>query len=143
MWNLANEVEQTLMMLIALCSLKGRLLKKHYDLGDIDRVFSQKERELTDLEERGIVLSRTQDGQKSYQFASSMMGWWVIKEIENSTEETLHDRQKGFLNLMSHKQAENVTKAIHWLWQHREEVPSILEWLGKVSAALPRGLIQG
>ena len=143
MWNLANEVEQTLMMLVALCELKGRLLKKHYDLGDIDRVFSQKERELTDLEERGVVLSRTQDGQKSYRFASSMMEWWVIKEIENSTEETLHDRQKGFLNLMSHKQAENVTKAIRWLWQHREEVPSILEWLGKVSAALPKGLIQG
>ena len=143
MWNLASEVEQTLMMLIALCGLKGRLLKKHYDLGDIDLVFSQRERELTDLEERGVVISRMQDSQKSYDFASSMMEWWVIKEIENSTEETLRDRQKGFLNLMSHKQAENVTKAIRWLWQHREEVPSTLEWLGKVSAALPKGLIQG
>ncbi len=142
-WNLATPVEQILLMMLALCELKGRLLKKRYDLGDIDRVFSQKERELNDLEERGVVLSHLQDGKKLYRFASSMMEWWVVKEIENSTEETLQERQKGFLNLMSHKQAESVTKAIRWLWQHKEEVPSILEWLGKVSAALPKGLIQG
>jgi len=142
-WNLATQVEQILMMMLALCELRGHLLKKRYDLGDIDLVFSQKERELNDLEERGVVISRVQDGKKLYRFASSMMEWWVVKEIENSTEETLQERQKGFLNLMSHKQAENVTKAIRWLWQHKEEVPPVLEWLGKVSAALPKGLIQG
>lgn len=142
-WNFANETEQTLMMLIALSSLKGRLLKKRYDLGDVDIVFSQKERELTDLIERGTIACSLRDGKKWYSFASSMMEWWVVKEIENSSEAALQERQRVFLNLMSHKQAENVTKAIHWLWQHKEEVPSILEWLGKVSAALPKGLIQG
>ncbi len=143
MWRLASEVEQTLMMLIALSALKGRLLKKRYDLGDMDLVFSQKERELTDLEEQGTIVSGRQEGKKWYAFASSMMEWWVIKEIENSNEASLRNRQKVFLNLMSHKQAETVTKAIEWLWQHKEEVPSTLEWIGKVSAALPKGLIQG
>lgn len=68
------------------------------------------------------------------------MEWWVVKEIENSDEESLQARQRVFLNLMSHRQAETVTKAIRWVWQHKEEVPTILAWLGKVSAALP-GLI--
>jgi hypothetical protein len=139
-WNLSNDVEQTLLMLLALVNLKGRLLNKRYDLGDVDIIFSQKERELTDLEERGVVFYRVQDGQKVYQFASSLMEWWVVKELENSDEESLQERQKVFLNLMSHRQAENVTKAIRWLWQHKEEVPSILAWLGKLSAALPKGM---
>ncbi|NJR53112.1 MAG: ATP-binding protein [Leptolyngbyaceae cyanobacterium CSU_1_3] len=142
-WNLANEIEQTLMMLVALSTLKGRLQKKRYDLGDVDLVFSQKERELTDLEERGVLVSSLQDSKRWYSFASSMMEWWVIEEIENSDEAALQKREKVFLNLMSHKQAEHVTKAVRWLWQHREEVPSALEWIGKVSAALPKGLIQG
>lgn len=142
-WNLSNEVEQTLMMLLALVRLKGRLLNKRYDLGDVDIIFSQKERELTDLEERGVVLYQVRDSQRVYRFASSMMEWWVVKEIENSDEEALQQRQTVFLNLMSRRQAELVTNAIRWLWQHREEVPPILEWIGKVSAALPKGLIQG
>jgi hypothetical protein len=139
-WNLSTEVEQTLLMLLALKHLRGRLLDKHYDLGDVDIIFSQKERELIDLEERGVVLYHTQDSKKHYRFASSLMEWWVVKEIENSDEESLQARQRMFLNLMSHRQAETVTKAIRWVWQHKEEVPTILAWLGKVSAALP-GLI--
>jgi hypothetical protein len=142
-WNLSNEVEQTLMMLLALLGLKGRILDKRYELGDIDIIFSQKERELTDLEERGVVTYHLRESQRVYHFASSIMEWWVVKEIENSDEEALQQRQTVFLNLMSRRQSETVTKAIRWLWQHKEEVPSILEWVVKVSAALPKGLIPG
>jgi hypothetical protein len=142
-WNLSNEIEQSLMMLLALVHLKGRLLDERYDLGDVQKIFSQKERELTDLEERGVVTYQLRDSQRVYHFASSMMERWVVKEIENSDDDALQARQKVFLNLMSHRQAELVTNAIRWLWQHKNEVPSILEWLGKVSAALPKGLIQG
>ena len=140
-WNLSNEVEQTLLMLLALKNLRGKLLNKRYDLGDIDIIFSQKERELIDLEERGVVIYHTSEGKKYYRFASSLMEWWVVKEIENSDEESLQDRQRVFLNLMSHRQAENVTKAIRWVWQHKEEVPTILEWMGLLVAALPTGFI--
>ncbi|MEP0916568.1 ATP-binding protein [Leptolyngbya sp. DQ-M1] len=140
-WNFSSEIEQSLMMLLALTHLKGRLLKKRYDLGDTDVIFSQKERELRDLEERGIVLCQFQEGKKYYRFASSLMEWWVIKEIENSDEEALQARQRTFLNLMSRRQAETVTNAIRWLWQNKDEVPTILTWLGKITAALSTGLI--
>ncbi|MBD1844837.1 ATP-binding protein [Cyanobacteria bacterium FACHB-63] len=140
-WNFSSETEQGLMMLLALTQLKGRLLKKRYDLGDTDVIFSQKERELRDLEERGIVLCQLQEGKKHYRFASSLMEWWVIKEIENSDEEALQARQRTFLNLMSRRQAETVTNAIRWLWENKDEVPTILTWLGKITAALSTGLI--
>jgi len=142
-WALSNEVEQSLLMLSALCGLKGRLYKKRYDLGNIDIIFSQRERELTDLEERSIIIRTVKEGKTVYSFASSMMEWWVVKEIENTDEAALQQRQKLFLNLMSHKQAEKVTTAIRWLWQHKEEVPSILQWIGKLATALPKGVISG
>ena len=140
-WSFSNGTEQTLLMLLALTHLKGRLLNKRYDLGDTDVIFSQKERELRDLEERGIVVYQVREGKKQYRFASSLMEWWVVKEVENSNEEALQARQRTFLNLMSRRQAETVTEAIRWLWQHKEEVPSILAWLGKLTTALPIGLI--
>jgi GTPase SAR1 family protein len=140
-WNLANETEQTLMMLIALVNLQGRLQKKLYDMGDIPVVFSQKERELLNLVDQGILLPRGRAGELGFAFASSMLEWWVVEELENSGEDWLTDRQKIFLNLMSHRQAQTVTNAIRWLWNHKDQLPSILEWLAKVSSAFPKGLI--
>jgi GTPase SAR1 family protein len=140
-WNLANETEQTLMMLIALVNLQGRLQKKLYDMGDIPVVFSQKERELLNLVDQGILLPRGRAGELGFAFASSMLEWWVVEELENSGEDWLTARQKIFLNLMSHRQAQTVTNAIRWLWNHKDQLPSILEWLAKVSSAFPKGLI--
>jgi AAA ATPase domain len=140
-WNLANEVEQTLMMLIALMNLQGRLQKKLYDMGDIPVVFSQKERELLNLVDQGILVPRARTGELGYAFASSMLEWWVVEELENSNEDWLTARQKIFLNLMSHRQAQTVTNAIRWLWQHKDQLPPILEWFVKVSSAFPKGLI--
>lgn len=136
-WDLSDEVEQTLLMLIALLSLKGRLPGKLYDLGDIHIIFSQRERELINLEDRGLIMSSVEAGKKEYSFASSLMEWWVIKEIENCNEESLQQRQKGFLNLMSHKQAEQVTNSIRLLWKYKEVVPSILVWIGRIASAFP------
>jgi AAA domain len=140
-WNLANEVEQTLMMLIALMHLQGRLQTKRYDMGDIPVVFSQKERELLNLEDQGVLVARGREGELGYAFASSMLEWWVVEELENNGEDWLLDRQKIFLNLMSHRQAQIATNAIRWLWNHKDQLPSILQWLAKVSAAFPKGLI--
>jgi hypothetical protein len=142
-WDLANEIEQTLMMLIALVHLKGRMQKRRYDLGDLELVFSQKERELSNLVEQGILNRKSRSGEFKYAFSSSMMEWWVVEEMENSSEEWLRDRQKVFLNLMSHRQADTVNNAIRWLWAHKGELPTILEWLAKVTTAFPRGIIPG
>jgi hypothetical protein len=141
-WAVINEIERTLLMLIALSGLKGRLRNKHYDLGDVDRIFSQKERELIDLSRWGVVVRQMHQGKVSYTFASSVMEWWVIKEIEElagDTQKTLEDRQKVFLNLMSKKQATQVTNAIQYLWDHREEIPAVAEWLGKLAGAFSKG----
>ncbi len=140
-WQLANEVEQTLLMLIALMNLRGRLQGKVYDMGDLPVVFSQKERELLNLVDQGVLLYRGRSGEMPYAFASSMLEWWVVEELENTNEDWLTARQRIFLNLMSHRQAKIATNAIHWLWENKHELPSILEWLAKVSSAFPKGLI--
>lgn len=143
-WAVIDEVERTLLMLIALSGLKGRLRNRHYDLGDVDRIFSQKERELIDLSRWGVVVRKMHQGKVTYSFASSVMEWWVIKEIEElagDTQKTLEDRQKVFLNLMSKKQATQVTNAILYLWDHREEIPAIAEWLGKLAGAFSKGFV--
>ncbi|BAZ27187.1 hypothetical protein NIES4073_81040 [Kalymmatonema gypsitolerans NIES-4073] len=141
-WERCSEVEQTLLMLMALVRLQGRLHKRHYDLSDIDRILSQKERDLTNLEEQGVITRQVKNGKTEYSFTSSIMERWVIQELGNSDEPLLKKRQKVFLNLMSHEQADKVANAIRWLWKHKNEVPSTLEWFGKVSAALPKGAIQ-
>lgn len=128
-WRFSTEEEQILLMLIALVRLQGRLNRNtRYALGDIDLVFSQRSRELIDLEERGVILRTLDEGKTVYIFNSSMMEWWVIQEIYNTNEAQLEGREKVFLNLMSREQAGTVKKAIRWVWQHRDVVQSLV-WI--------------
>jgi len=142
-WQSANELEQTLLILIALSNLKGRLQKNRYDLGDISIIFSQRERELNDLEQRGVIVRSFAEEKPNYSFASSLMEWWVIKEIENSDDEALQQRQKVFLNLMSHRQLERVTNTIKTLWEHKDDIQSLVKWVGELAGAFPKGFIGG
>ncbi|NER03410.1 MAG: ATP-binding protein [Okeania sp. SIO3C4] len=130
-WQLSNEEEKAILMLIALSRLKGRLprTKKRYDLGNIDIIFSQKEQKFNDLEERGIIISNKTEDKKIYSFASSLMEWWVIQEVKNSNDEELKNREKTFLNLMNHRQLERVKNVIRVLWENREDVASVVEWI--------------
>nr|WP_293104579.1 hypothetical protein [Okeania sp. SIO2F4] len=132
-WQLANELEQTLLMLIALSNLEGRVQNKRYDLGDINIIFSQKERELIDLEQRGVIKRTTKQENTVYLFSSTIMEWWVIKEIENTNAETLKQREKVFINLMSHQQAEKVTNVIKYLSENKEAIQSIVKWVSKLA----------
>ncbi|MDZ7960948.1 MAG: ATP-binding protein [Aulosira sp. DedQUE10] len=128
-WRFSTEEEQILLMLIALGRLQGRLNRNtRYALGDIDLVFSQRSRELIDLEERGVIQRTLDEGKTVYSFNSSMMEWWVIQEINNTNEAQLEGREKVFLNLMSREQAGTVKKAIRWVWQHRDIVQSLV-WI--------------
>lgn len=145
-WELCTELEQTLLMLIALSNLKGRLHGTSYDLSDIDIIFSQNYKELSSLEERGVIICMLQGRKKIYSFTSSIMERRVVQELEqigSSNELSLQQRKRVFLNLMSSNQAEQIISAMRWLWQHKDDVPSILEWIGKIAAALPRGAIRG
>ncbi len=140
-WSFANELEQTLLMLIALSNLKGRLHNQRYDLSGIEIIFSQKERELNYLEERGVINCTVEEGKKGYSFTSSIMERWVIQELSNSDDTSLENRKKVLLNLMSHEQAQEITTAIQWLWQNKEEVPATLKWIGRIVKALPQGFL--
>ena len=142
-WARCSGIEQTLLMLMALSSLKGRLPQGRYDLSGIDIIFSQKERELIKLEEQGVIIrSAKQVGKNIPSFTSSIIKQWVIQELENSNDASLQKRPKVFLNLMSYEQAKKVTEVIRWLWEHKDEIPSTLKWFAEVTAALPKGAIQ-
>ncbi|NEQ78585.1 MAG: hypothetical protein F6K23_39715 [Okeania sp. SIO2C9] len=143
-WERCNQVEQTLLIFMALAALKGRLHKKmRFDLSGIDLIFSQRERELINLEEQGVIVGKSQEGKKEYFLTSAIMESWVIQEVWNTDEPSLQARKKMFLNLMSHGQAKKLSETIHWLWEHKDIVPSTLEWVGKILAAVPKGGLQG
>ncbi|MDJ0734991.1 MAG: ATP-binding protein [Nostocaceae cyanobacterium] len=127
-WDRTNQVEQTLLMLIALSNFSGRLhQKEQFDLSGTDLIFSQKERELSKLEEQGVIVHQVNEQRTMYSFTSSIMERWVIQQVWNTDEESLKAREKVFLNLMSHKQAEKLTNAIGWLGQHKDDVIPILK----------------
>lgn len=139
-WKRCSQVEQALLMLMALFKLDGRLHRnKHFDLKGIEVIFSQHQRELTNLVERGVITKQNQPGMMiSHQdllFTSSIMERWVIQELWQTNHQLLKYRQKVFLNLLSHSQADQVTEAIKWISQHQDKVKTALEWVSKVLAA--------
>ncbi|NES70140.1 MAG: hypothetical protein F6K24_35465 [Okeania sp. SIO2D1] len=130
-WQLSTDEEQILLILIALSRLEGNLGKKSFALRGIDNIFSQKERELIDLEERGIIKKTQEDWKTVYEFTSSMMEWWVLREIENSDETELKKREKVFLRLMSREQVEGVTQVFKQVWKYRKVVQSFVNIISR------------
>ncbi|WP_017662270.1 AAA family ATPase [Baaleninema simplex] len=128
-WEFSTDIEQVLMMLVALSHLEGRLHDRQYAIGDLDLIFSQRNRELIDLEERGVLRQFRRDEKIIYEFASSVMEWWVVREIENSDEAELQRREKVFLKLMSRDRASQIQNTIRTLWQYRDTVQSIVTWI--------------
>jgi hypothetical protein len=143
-WKLSSESEQMLMMLIALSNLKGRLKNKRtYKLNDVDLILSQMDRELRVLEERGVLQRQEEDGKVVYSFNSSIMEWWVIKEIENSKDELeLNQRERVFLNL-SRKQADEIKNVMRQVWQYKDAVTLVVGWTGKLLGAFTKGVAGG
>ncbi len=124
-WASSTNIEQLLLIMIALSGLEGRLNNRQYALVDIDLIFSRS-RDLIDLEERGVIKCTVEARQTVYTFASSMMEWWVLQEIKNSNEAQLEQWEKVFLDLMSRAQAEQVKKVIQQVWQHPEISQSLM-----------------
>lgn len=129
-WDLSTETEQTLLMLLALFTLEGRLGKNRYAIGGIEGILSRKQIEINNLVERGILKEVKREEKINYAFCSSIMEWWVIKQIENSQQEDLNKRQKVFVNLMSREQLRRVNAAISWIWQNKDKIASTVEQAG-------------
>lgn len=137
-WNRCSEIEQTLLMLLALSNLKGRLHQnKSFDLGNIDLIFTQRGREMTNLEEQGIIIYKNSEDKSVYAFASLMMERWVIQEVWNTDNALIKERERVFLQLISHKQLSQINS----IWQQKDNILSAIEWFGKLVAAFPKGLI--
>ena len=131
-WERSTEIEQNLLMLLAISKLKGRLGQKRYDLSDIENIFSQNQRELKTLVDRGVIKQTGEQDEISYAFASSVMEWWVVQEISKSDETEIQQREKSFFNLMNHQQIEKFKTVNSWLWQHKDQISSflkLLQWL--------------
>lgn len=125
-WERTNEIEQMLLMLIALQKLEGRIPKRHYDLSDLSVIFSQKERELIELTDRGLLI-RTQAGSPKRDFFSPIFGWWVLKEIESADPEELSDYRKVWGYLLTQKQAKKLERLANMARQNID----IIEAFGK------------
>ena len=127
-WELSNELEQTLLILIALSGLKAHLPNQNFDIGGIENIFTYEENTLINLKDLGVIIDTVKDHKKIYSFASSLMEWWVIKEIFNSKEEAIKQREKVFFKIMSRRQVSQLTGAIRWLWQQREVPINFMEY---------------
>jgi hypothetical protein len=118
-WHSCSQVEQTLLMLFAVSGLRERLHENvRSELSDFDLIFTQRERELIQLEEQGIVNHTVHEEKNIYSLSSSIMERWIIQELQQTDENWLQAREKVFLNLMSHQQ-----------------IPSNL-WFGKLVTAI-------
>lgn len=135
-WDFSTNEEKLPLMLIALSNLEGRLNRKQqYKLTDVARILSHKEKELRDLEARGILRHHRVEGKDNYSFASPVMEWWVIKEIENCEDEVhLEQMEKVFFNL-SRKQVEQIKNVMHQVWQQKEGVKAIVSFIGELVRA--------
>ncbi|MCC5665367.1 AAA-like domain-containing protein [Nostoc sp. CHAB 5784] len=123
LWRRCDKKEQYLLMLMVLSKLRGRLSQdRQYDITNIESIFSQYDKILRNLQEQCIIKNSANTGDNSFIFISSIMENWVIQEIWNSNDESLQERQKAFLNLMSHQQIEDVKGAIVWVKRNQPSI---------------------
>lgn len=136
-WHRCNPKEQTLLMLIALLDMEGHIKEIKFKLSGIGRIFTQHERSLIKLEEQGVITSSSTEPEKFYSFTSSLMKKWVIQEILQTPEQSIRDREKEFMNLISHGQVNQVKEVVAWLGKNPDQVKSFLDWIVKVVPVFP------
>lgn len=137
-WNFLTLEEHLLLMLITLLRLGGALPQgSQFNTTEIEKILSQRERDLFDLETMGILAHQTEQEQdkKVYYFNSQIMEWWVTQEIllqRNKPE--LQKLERTAIGL-SRKQIAQIRELTKWLWQNQALVKPTVEWFGKLVAA--------
>ncbi|NEQ83650.1 MAG: ATP-binding protein, partial [Moorea sp. SIO2I5] len=108
-WQRCRDFEQGLLILMAWSKLKDGLEQKitvdlsNIDLTKIDVIFSQHQRELTNLVEQGVIIDQDQEqlGNGRYSFASLGMEQWVIQVLQTSDKASLEQWQTILLKLIN------------------------------------------
>ncbi|MFM6604239.1 MAG: AAA family ATPase [Dolichospermum sp.] len=137
-WTRCNRTEQALLMLIALLDVDGHIADKKFNLNGIGRILSQHRRWLGELEDRGVIISSSTETGKFYSFTSPLMKKWVTEEILNTSDNLIRDREKEFLNLISHGQMRQVGEFISWVKNNPDKVRALLDWITKVLPFFPK-----
>lgn len=127
-WTRCNPTEQALLMLIALLDVDGHIADKKFDLSGTARILTQHRIRLSTLEDRGLITSSVTATGTFYSFTSSLMKKWVTEDILNTSDNLVKDREKEFLNLISHGQMKEIGKFISWLKNHLDIVEQCLNW---------------
>ena len=115
----ASEIERVLLMLVALQSLKGKLMDANYQINDLPKIFSEREREINDLTERRL-LNRVQANPPNWDIFSPIFKWWILKEIESEDPQQLEERRKIWGNLLTQKRVEQVGNVVEFVKKNRE-----------------------
>lgn len=136
-WQRCNPTEQLLLMLIALLDLDGHINNTKYHLKGIGRIMTQHENLLKKLEDRGVITSSITDSGKLYSFTSPLMEKRATQEILNTPEQFFEENQLVFLNLISHKQLEQVKNFVTLLTQNADQVTTVLNWIPKLLPFFP------
>ncbi|MEH1788589.1 MAG: AAA-like domain-containing protein [Nostoc sp.] len=139
-WLSCDEAEESLLIFIAISRLQSRLQKRQYEFIDMELILSQNERKLTNLEEMGLIKRTIQLGTTDYQFTSSMMEFWVLREIETSDEEKLIRWNQITLNLMSLPQADRIQFILRGLRHSKDASASVIDWLSKLAPSTSFGI---
>ncbi len=127
-WTRCNPTEQALLMLIALLDVDGHIADKKFDLSGTARILTQHRIPLSTLEDRGLITSSVTATGTFYSFTSSLMKKWVTEDILNTSDNLVKDREKEFLNLISHGQMKKIGEFISWLKNHLDIVEQCLNW---------------
>jgi hypothetical protein len=120
----SSEIERVLLMFVALQSSEGKLPDANYDISDLPKIFSEKEREMNDLTERGL-LKREKDNPPLWIPFSPIFQWWILKEIESEDPEGLEERRKIWGNLLTQKRAEQAGKVVEFIRKNKETIGSL------------------
>jgi hypothetical protein len=136
LWQGTIEIERLLLMLVALQKYQGKLTADQYDLSDLAEIFSERERELIELTERGL-LNRTQTKPPIWEIFCPVFQWWILKEIESSNPEQLAERHKVWGNLVTQKRADKLVGIVGFLQRNREAIESVGRSIVKIAGWTP------
>jgi hypothetical protein len=132
-WRCSTQNERVLLMLIALNNREGRLNDKKFNLRNLDLILRQHATELIRLKKSILVETADSWGKPQYDFASAMMEWWILQEIERNGGASLKEYEMTLLNLISQEQMDNIKRVFSYALEKKESIASFVEWAIKIA----------